>query len=77
MALKRTLKLFTAVVLKRTDWRLGRYCTVLAVWHRLTAEEAEAGAVAADVPAEAVAGGEAAGADMLAGENGGGESIDW
>ena len=49
MVLKRTFKLFTAVVLKRNGWRLGSGSTVAAVWHWLTGEEAEAGLVAADV----------------------------
>ena len=50
-----------------------------AVWHQLTAEEAEAGLVDADVPVvrwwwwE----GEAAGTDVLAGENACGVSICW
>ena len=51
MVPKRTFKCFTAVVLKRTDQRLDRCSTAAAVWHWLTAEEAEAdaGLVAADV----------------------------
>ena len=51
MVLKRTFKCFTAVVLFRTDQRLDRCSTAAAVWHWLTAEEAEAdaGLVAADV----------------------------
>ena len=34
---------------KRTDWKCDRCSTGTAVWLRLTAEEAEAGLVAADV----------------------------
>ena len=49
MVLKRTLKLFTTMVLKRTDWRLGRCSTAATVWHRLTVEEEEGGLVAAAV----------------------------
>ena len=45
---KKTLKcFFTTMALKRTKWRLGRCSTAAAVWLRLTAEEAEAGLVAA------------------------------
>ena len=61
MVLKRTLKLFTAVVLKRTDWRLGRCSTV----------------VSTDCCEVVVVGGEAAGAVVSAGENGCGVSICW
>ena len=46
---EKDLEWFTTVVLRRTDSRLGRCSTAAAVWHRLTAEEAEAGLVAADV----------------------------
>ena len=46
---KRTLKLFTAVVLKRTNWSLVRCSTAAAVWRWLPAEKTEAGLVAADV----------------------------
>ena len=49
MVLKRTFKLFTAVVLKRADWRHGSGSTAAAVWCQLTAEEAGAGLLAADV----------------------------
>ena len=49
MVLKRTLKLLTAVVPKRTDWRLGRCSTAAPVWCWLTEEETEAGLVAANV----------------------------
>ena len=45
MVLKRTFKLFTAVVLKRPDWRLGSGSTVAAVWCRPTVEETEAAVV--------------------------------
>ena len=49
---KRAFKCFTAMVLKSTDWRQV-HCffgsTAAAVWCRLTAEEAEAGLVDADV----------------------------
>ena len=48
MVQKKTFKLFTAVVLKRTDWKHDSGSTA-AVWRRLTAEEMEAGLVAADV----------------------------
>ena len=49
MVLKRTFERLTAVVLKRTNWRLGKCSTVVAVWRWLTAEEAEAELLAADV----------------------------
>ena len=49
MVLKRTSKLFTAMVRKWTDWRHGSGSTTDVVWHQLTVEEAEAGLVAADV----------------------------
>ena len=49
VVLKRTLKLFTAVVLKMTDRRHGSGSIVAAVCRRLTTEKAEAGLVAADV----------------------------
>ena len=51
VVLKRTLKLFTAVILKRTNYWLGRCSTASAVWRGLTAGEvkAVAGLVAADV----------------------------
>ena len=52
MVLKRTFKCLIAVVLKRTDCRLGSGSTATAVWHWLTVEEVEAGLVAADVPVE-------------------------
>ena len=51
MDLKRTFKLFTAVVLKRTDKRLGRCSTVAVALCRLTPEEAKDGLMAADVVA--------------------------
>ena len=76
MVLKRTFKLFTAVALKRTDWRLGRCSTVAAVWRRLTVPVA--GMVAADDLAvrwwllE-----EAAGGCVSAGESRCGVSICW
>ena len=79
VVLKRTFKFLTAVVLKRTDCRLGSGSTATAVWRPLTAEEVEAGLVAADVGrGEAVVvGGVAAGAGVLAGENCCGVSICW
>ena len=46
VVLKRILKLFRAVVLRRTDWKLGRCSTMAAAWYWLIAE---AGLVAADV----------------------------
>ena len=51
MVLKRTFKSLTEMVLKRTNWRLSRCFTPAAVWHQLTAEEADAaaGLVTADV----------------------------
>ena len=49
VVLKRTFKCFTAVVLKRTDWRHGSGSTAPAVWCRLTAEETEAVLAEADV----------------------------
>ena len=49
VVLKRTFKWLTAVVLKRTDVLLGRCSTAAVVWRWLTAEEAEAGPVDADV----------------------------
>ena len=48
MFLKRTLKLLTAVVLKRTNWRLGRCSSAAAIWCWLTVEE-QGRLVAADV----------------------------
>ena len=50
MVLKRTYNCLTAVVLKMTDCWLGSGSTAAAVWWRLTAEEAEAGLVAANIP---------------------------
>ena len=41
--LKTTFKLFTAVVLKRMIGGNASGSTAAAVWHQLTAEEAEAG----------------------------------
>ena len=73
MVLKRTFKCFTAVVLERTNCRLGSGSTATAVWRRLTVEEAEAWLVATDVPV--VVGGETACASVLAGENSCGVSI--
>ena len=49
LVLKRTFKHFTAVVLKRTDCRHGSGSTMSAVLCQLSAEEAKAGLVAADV----------------------------
>ena len=49
VVLKRTFKLFTVLVLKRTNWRLDRFSTAAAVWRWLSAEETEAELVAADV----------------------------
>ena len=49
MVLKRTFKFFTAVVVKGNDCYYGNSSTAAAVWRQLTAEEAEAGLVAADV----------------------------
>ena len=46
MVLKRTFKCLNAVVLKRTDCRLGSGSTATAIWGRLTAKETEAGLVA-------------------------------
>ena len=71
MVLKRTLKLFTAVVLKMTDRRLGSCSTATAVWRWLIAEEAEARLVVANVLAVRrwCFGGEAVGAGVSAGEN--------
>ena len=45
MVLKRPLKWLTAVVPRRTAGRLGRCSTAAAVWHWLTAKEAELMAV--------------------------------
>ena len=50
MVLKRTFKCLIAVILKRTDCRLGSGSTATAVSCWLTVEEAEAGLLAADVP---------------------------
>ena len=47
--LKRTLKWFTAVVLKRTDSRLCRCSSVTAVCRQLTVEEVDTGLVVANV----------------------------
>ena len=49
VVLKRTFKLFTAVVLKRTDWRHSSGSTAAAVLHQLTVKMAKAGLVAAHV----------------------------
>ena len=72
MVLKRIFKCLTAVVLKRTDWRLGRCSTAAAVFRCwLTLEEAEAapGQVSDDVlvVTSLVVGVEATDADMSTG----------
>ena len=37
------------MILRKTDCRLGSGSTAIAIWHRLTVEEVEAGLVATDV----------------------------
>ena len=49
VVLKRTFKLFTAVILKRPIEGKCTGSTAAAVWRLLIVEEAEAGLVAADV----------------------------
>ena len=49
MVLKRTFKCLTGVVLKRLIVGKCSGSTASAVWHQQTAEEAEAGLIAADV----------------------------
>ena len=46
---KKDLQIVTAVVLKRTNRRLGRCSTAAAIWNLLPAEETEAGLVMTDV----------------------------
>ena len=48
MVLKRTYKVYTAVVLKRTNWRQVQWFYCCCCFSHLTVEKAEAGRLATD-----------------------------